>query len=107
MLVCYHVVVLGLSVRLACYVVVVVTVMRVLLFVFDVSMLSEGVRVTAMLVRGGAWHEYVSGTRGSGIVSSAAGVLFFSSFILSTGLVPASMVVSPNGLLEYCFLYVS
>ena len=31
--------------------------------------------------------------------------LFFSSIILSADLVPASMVVLPNGLLEYCFLY--
>ena len=31
----------------------------------------------------------------------------FSSVILSTSLVPASMVVSPNGLIEYCFLYAS
>ena len=32
-------------------------------------------------------------------------LLFFSSIILSTSLVPPSMVVLPNGLLEYCFLY--
>ena len=32
-------------------------------------------------------------------------VFFFSSIILSTVLVPASMVVSPNGLLKYYFLY--
>ena len=31
--------------------------------------------------------------------------LFFSSIILSTSLVPTSMVLSPNGLLDCCFLY--
>ena len=59
--------------------------MRVLLFVLDVSMLSgcEGASVTAILVWGGgvicvlvsAEHEWVGGTRDSGIVSSAADVL--------------------------------
>ena len=29
--------------------------------------------------------------------------LFFSSIILSTSLVPPSVVVLPNGLIEYCF----
>ena len=55
--------------------VVAVTVMRVLLFVLHVCLLREcdGVRLTAMLVWGN-----VGGTRGSGIVSSAAGVLWMS-----------------------------
>ena len=53
--------------------------MRVLLFVFDLSMLREcegdgnaGVGDGGCV---GAGHEYVGGTRGSSIVSSAADVL--------------------------------
>ena len=38
-------------------------------------------------------------------VMTASHLLFFSFIILSTSLVSASMVVLPNGLLEYCFLY--
>ena len=56
-----------------------VTVMRVLLFVLDVSMLREcegdgnaGVRGVVAVSAG---HEYMGGTRGSGIVYSAADVL--------------------------------
>ena len=64
--------------------VVAVTVIRVLLFVLRVCILREydGARVTAMLVWGmgvvvvSAGH--VGGTRGSGIVSSAADVLWMS-----------------------------
>ena len=62
--------------------VVAVTVMRVLLFVLRVCMLRkcEGTRVTAMMVWGMdevcAWH--VCGTRGSGIVSSAADMLWMN-----------------------------
>ena len=33
--------------------------------------------------------------------------LFFSSFILSINVYPVSMVVSPKGSIEYCFLYAS
>ena len=33
--------------------------------------------------------------------------LFFSSFILSINVFPASMIVSPKGSIEYCFLYSS
>ena len=47
------------------------TVMRMLLFVLNMSMLSA--RLTAMTVSTG--HQYVGGTRGSGIVSGAADVL--------------------------------
>ena len=38
-------------------------------------------------------------------VMTSSHLLFVSSIILSTILVPVSMVVLPNGLLEYCFLY--
>ena len=38
-------------------------------------------------------------------VMTSSHLLFFSFIILSTSLVPASMVVLPNGLLEFCFLY--
>ena len=38
-------------------------------------------------------------------VFTSSPFLFFSPIFLSTSLVPASMVVLPNGLLEYCFLY--
>ena len=61
---------------------VAVAVMRVLLFVLHVCLLRDcdGVRLTVMLVWGmdevSAGH--VSGTRGSGIVSSAADVLWMS-----------------------------
>ena len=65
-----------------------VTVMRVLLFVLDVTILREcqGPRVTEILEWGdgrgvfavSAEHEYVGGTRGSGIVSSAADMLGMS-----------------------------
>ena len=68
----------------------------------------------------------MGGTRGSGVLSSAGDMLemsvvrgvcgvcdmcmclfllFFSSIILSTSLVPASMVGLPNRLFECCFLY--
>ena len=63
----------------------VVTVMRVLLFVLDVSMLREcegddndGVGDGEGVFAVSAGHEYVGSTRGSGIVSSAADVLEFS-----------------------------
>ena len=39
-------------------------------------------------------------------VMTSSHLLFFSSTIRSTSLVPASMVVLPNRLLEYRFLYV-
>ena len=39
-----------------------------------------------------------------GDVMTSSHLLFFSSISLSTSLVPASMVVVPNGLIEYCFL---
>ena len=38
-------------------------------------------------------------------VMTSSHLLFFSSINLSTSLIPASMVVLPNGLLEYCLLY--
>ena len=41
----------------------------------------------------------------SGDVMTSSHLLFFSSIILSTSLVPPSVVVFPNVLLEYCFLY--
>ena len=52
--------------------VVAVTVMCVLAFVLDVSILREGdgAWMIAILVWWKARHEYVGGTRGSGIVSS-------------------------------------
>ena len=62
--------------------VVAVTMMRVLLFVLHVCLLRDcdGARLTAMLVWGmgvvSAGH--VGGTHGSGIVSSAAEVLWMS-----------------------------
>ena len=59
-----------------------VTVMCVLLFLFHVGMLREckvvgnaGVGDGGGVVVVSAWHEYVGGTRGSGIVSSSADVL--------------------------------
>ena len=59
-----------------------VTVMRVLLFVLDVSMLREcdgdgnaDVGDGEGVVAASAGHEYVGGTRGSGIMFSAADVL--------------------------------
>ena len=59
-----------------------VTVMRILLFVLHVSMVREcegngnaGVGDGGGVVVVSAGHERVGGTRGSGIVSSAAGVL--------------------------------
>ena len=66
--------------------VVAVTLMHVLLFVLHVCMLRvcEGARVTAMLVCGNKRGvvvmsaAHVGGTRGSGIVSSAADVLWLS-----------------------------
>ena len=64
--------------------VVAVTVMCVLLFVLHVCLLREcdGVMLTAMLVwgdgRGVVRAGHVGGTRGSGIVSSAANVLWMS-----------------------------
>ena len=38
-------------------------------------------------------------------IMTSSNLLFVSSIILSTSLVPRSVVVLPNGLLEYCFLY--
>ena len=62
--------------------VVAVTVMRVLLFVLHVCMLRECdcVRLTAILVLrvDVVSGKYMGGTRGSGIVSSAADVLWMS-----------------------------
>ena len=57
-----------------------VIVMRVLLFVLHVCMLREcdsnaGVGDGVAVVVVSAGHEYVGGTRGLNIVSSAAGVL--------------------------------
>ena len=74
--VCSHVVVIDLSVRLSWYLlnVDVVTVMRVLMFMLDMSMLREyeGARVNNAGVGNGegvVWvssgHEYVGGTHGS------------------------------------------
>ena len=61
------------------YVVVAVIVMRVLLFVLDVSMLREcEVDGNACVVTVSAGHAYVGGTRGSDIVSIVAGVLWMS-----------------------------
>ena len=37
-------------------------------------------------------------------VMTSSHLLFFSSIILSTSIIPASMVVLPNGLLEYFFV---
>ena len=79
MVVCSHVVVIGLSVRLSWYP------MWWEQWLLDVSMLREcqgdgnadvgnGWGVVAVSV----WHEYVGSTRGSGIVSSAADVLGMS-----------------------------
>ena len=66
-------------------VVVAVTVMRVLLFVLDVILLREcegngnaGVGDGGGVVGVSTEYEYVGGTRGSGIVSSAADVLGIS-----------------------------
>ena len=39
-------------------------------------------------------------------VINSSHLLSFSSIFLSTSLVPAYMAVLPNGLLEYCILYV-
>ena len=65
--------------------VIAVTVMRVLLFVLDVSMLREcegdgsgDVGDKGGVVGVSACHEYVGGIRGSDIVSSAADVLGMS-----------------------------
>ena len=62
--------------------VVAVTVIRVMLFVLDVSILREyeddakaGVGDVGSVVAVSAGNEYVGGKRGSGILSSAAGVL--------------------------------
>ena len=38
-------------------------------------------------------------------VMTSSHLLFFSSIILSSSLVPAFMVVLPNELIEYCVLY--
>ena len=38
-------------------------------------------------------------------VMTSSHLLFFSFIFLSAILFPASMVVLPNGLFEYCFLY--
>ena len=61
---------------------VAVTVMCVLLFVLHVCLLREcdGARLTAMLVwgMGVVSARHVGGTRGSGIMSSAADVLWMS-----------------------------
>ena len=65
---CSHVVVLGTSVRLSWYSVWWVTVMRVLLFVWDVSKLGECER-EAMLVLVLSVSAYMGNTRGSDTVS--------------------------------------
>ena len=67
--VCSYVVVLGLSVRYT--VLERVTVMSVLLFVLHVSMVRE-CDGNAGVVVVSSGHQYVGGTRGSGIVSCAA-----------------------------------
>ena len=82
--------------------VVAVAVMRVLLFVLRVCMLREcdGARVTAMLVWGmdevSAGH--VDGTRGSGIVSSAADVLWVSVVRGMRGVFEISMCLARSGM---------
>ena len=40
-------------------------------------------------------------------VMTSSQLFFFSSFILSINVFPASMVVSPKGSIEYCFWYAS
>ena len=40
-------------------------------------------------------------------VMTSSHLFFFSSFILSINVFPVSMVVSPKGSIEYCFLYAS
>ena len=67
------------------YVVLAVTIMHMLLFVLDVSMMRDyegdgnaGVGDGGGVVVVSAWHEYVGGTRGLGSVSSATDVLVMS-----------------------------
>ena len=67
------------------YVVGAVTVMRVLLFVLDVSMLiacesdsNAGEGYGGGVVAVSVGHDYVGGTRGSGIVSSLVGYIVWS-----------------------------
>ena len=80
-----YVVVLGLSEVVSVPYVGAVTVMRVLLFVLHVSMLRacEGCGNAGVWGRGGVvvvsvGHEYVGGSRGSGIISCSADVLGMS-----------------------------